>query len=66
MTASTRAFSAPRIGRRGARTPRRAVDEVLGQLDVLDELHMGIEVEGGRHDAVERARLVVIARRGQG
>ena len=27
-----------------------AADEVLGELDVLDELDVRVEVEGGRHE----------------
>ena len=66
MTASTRAFSAPRSGRRGGRTAGgRAIDQVLGELDVLHQLDVGIEVEGRRHQPVEGERLGVARRRGR-
>ena len=63
MIASTRLRSSPLQGQARRAHPFAAfAGHVVGQLDVLDQLHRGIEMQKRHEPAVERQRLVDLAR----
>ena len=57
IDSNSRLFCTAKREARGADASGRATDHVLGQFDMLSELDLGIEVEGGSHQPIKGERL---------